>query len=167
MVNSALARWCPQGTSLHVRHQGELVIITADDDHIRFVMTSQGVDFCMRLSSLFSSSRMRFTPRAPSWSRQRLQGAPVGLEGTGSGQEGCAGTFSDSCWVAAVVIPKKINWVGVIVESSNSELARTPGCAQLVLFASSLRMPGHSQNCILACGRHRKQSCHQQHEARW
>ena len=54
MVNSALARWCPQGTSLHVRLQGELVIITADDDHIRFVMTSQGVDFCMRLSSLCS-----------------------------------------------------------------------------------------------------------------
>ena len=61
MVNSeALARWCPQGTSLHVRHQGELVIITADDDHIRFVLTSQGVDFRVRLSSLFS--RMRFTP---------------------------------------------------------------------------------------------------------
>ena len=61
MVNSeALARWCPQGTSLHVRHQGELVIITADDDHIRFVLTSQGVDFRVRLSSLFS--RMRLTP---------------------------------------------------------------------------------------------------------
>ena len=54
MVNSALALWCPQGTSLHVRLQGELVIITADDDHIRFVMTSQGVNFCMRLSSLCS-----------------------------------------------------------------------------------------------------------------
>lgn len=43
---------------MHVYYEGELVIITADNDNIRFVLTSRRVDFRVRLSSLFR--RMSF-----------------------------------------------------------------------------------------------------------